>query len=180
MKKLFIALIILGGVFTMANAQVLRTLEEKEGYYPVVEIVDNYYNTKSKAILWDVYNDNLDIYFEGNVYKAVSILEYIDATKGFHTNTVFELNGHKITTKHPSLNGNVCGVYIDDKDYHKIDEENLFRFYYYDTSDNTYTCCGLVFKIKKQKIGNKTYELLIGNLCFTSYGERLWVREISE
>ena len=55
MKKLFIVLIILGGVFTMANAQILGVVESKEGYNSVVEIEDAWYKKVSKAIPLEVY-----------------------------------------------------------------------------------------------------------------------------
>lgn len=180
MKKIFIALIILGGVFTMANAQILGVVESKEGYNSVVEIEDAWYKKVSKAIPLEVYTEYLDIYFNGNVYTAVPILEFIDNESGFHTNTVFELDGHKIKTKHPVYNEAVCGIYIDDKDYYKIDIPTWFRFYSYNERDDSYGCSGGVSKINKQKIGKKTYELLVGNFFYPDIGERLWVREISE
>jgi hypothetical protein len=181
MKKLFIALIIIGGVFTMANAQILRTLEEKEGYYPVVELKHTYTGEVKNAILCKVYTEYTDLYYKGNVYKAVPISKFIENELGWYASTVFELDGHIIETVHPNSKQaeTAKGINSDNKTYRKVDTNDLFRFYDI-AEDSGYIWAGCALKINKQKIGDKTYEILIGSYCYTKFGERLWVRELPE
>ena len=122
------------------------------------------------------YIDNQDIELNKVLYKSIPPKDFI-IMNGDKVQTIFELNGVEIKT-YISTDGNWHGIYINDILSKTTLDKVAFRFFDYNPENekeiNSYGWAPMLYGVK---IGDKKYDIIIGQYWYYKYGQRMWVRE---